>query len=386
MNMSASESKLPLYVLTGFLGSGKTSLLRECLCHPEFANTAVLVNEFGEIGLDHELVEASEEDAVVLKGGCICCTIREDLASSIRRLADLRREGRVTPFSRLVIETSGLADPVPVLNTLRTDPRITQMFEFRGAIVTVDAMVGAETLASHIESVRQIIYASRAVVTKCDLASSDEIGCVEAAIHQINQSISVKRSDIRGIEPGELFSNLHYDPLPDLQSANDWLDVTRNDDSQQQQISDSPAENPFGNSHIDRFCSFSWEFDHELDWTVFGIWLTMLLHAHGDRILRVKGILNVSGTDAPIAIHGVQHIVHSPVHMKKWREKKRCSRLVFVVQDLSPELVRRSFDAFNKLGSQVPRIEGSMEIPVGAGRTVDGRPIRRVNAPAWIKG
>lgn len=385
MNMSASESLLPLYVLTGFLGSGKTSLLRQCLCHPEFANTAVLVNEFGEIGLDQELVEANEEEAVVLKGGCICCTIREDLASSIRRLADLRRDGRVTPFSRLVIETSGLADPVPVLNTLRADPRITQLFEFRGTVVTVDAILGTQTLSSHIESVRQVIYANRAIVTKCDLASSDKIESIEAAIHRINQSISVKRSDTEGIVPSELFNDLQYDPLPDHEPANDWLDATKGNDSQQQ-ISEGPMANSMSNSHIDRFCSFSWEFDHALDWTVFGIWLTMLLHAHGDRILRVKGILNVSGTDAPIAIHGVQHIVHPPVHMKKWYEKERCSRLVFVVQDLSPDIIRRSFDAFNKIGAEMPRVEGLMEIPVGAGRTVGGRPIRRANAPAWIKG
>ena len=146
LSLAITETRLPLYVLTGFLGSGKTSLLRHCLESEAFADTAVIVNEFGEIGLDHELVEASEEDTVVLKGGCICCTIREDLATTIRRLADLRRDGQIKPFTRLVIETSGLADPVPVLVTVKSDPRITQLFEFSGTIVTVDGIAGTSRL------------------------------------------------------------------------------------------------------------------------------------------------------------------------------------------------------------------------------------------------
>lgn len=381
--MPATKSLLPLYVFTGFLGSGKTSLLRHCLRHPDFANTAVLINEFGEIGLDHELVEASEEETVVLEGGCICCTIREDLASSIRRLIDLRREGRVTSFSRLVIETSGLADLVPVLSTLRSDPRITQMFEFRGTVATVDAVAGVQTLDRHIESVRQVIYANKAVITKCDLAGIEQIVAVKTMIQRINQSIAVTLSDIEGIAPNELLNDLHYDPPSDLDSTIGWLYMTED----VERASENGAKiNSAHDSHIEKFHSFSWEFEHELDWTVFGIWLTMLLHAHGDRILRVKGILNVAGTDAPIAIHGVQHVVHPPVHMKKWSGRKRHSRLIFIVQDLSSSLVRRSFDAFNQLGTQISEGEASTEIPIGAGRSVGGRPIRRPSAPAWIKG
>lgn len=381
--MSVSESPLPLYVFTGFLGSGKTSLLHHCLHHPDFANTAVLVNEFGEIGLDHELVEASEEETVVLEGGCICCTIREDLASSIRRLVDLRREGRITSFSRLVIETSGLADPVPILSTLTSDPRITQIFEFRGVVATVDAVAGVKTLDSHIESVRQVIYANKVVVTKCDLAGIEQIETVETAIRRINQSIAITRSGIEGIAPTELLSDLQYGPSTEPDSINGWFDMA--EDVERPSVEGAKI-NPVHHSHTERFRSFSWEFDHEIDWTVFGIWLTMLLHAHGDRILRVKGILNVAGADAPIAIHGVQHVVHPPVHMKKWSAIERRSRLVFIVQDLSPELVRRSFDAFNQMGTQISEEGNSMEIPIGAGRSVGGRPIRRPSAPAWIKG
>ena len=367
MNGPVAENLLPLYVLTGFLGSGKTSLLRHCLESTAFADTAVLVNEFGEIGLDHDLVESSDEETVILKGGCICCTIREDLAATIRRLADLRRAGRIKPFSRLFVETSGLADPVPVLVTLKSDPRVTQLFEFRGAIVTVDAVAGASTLAAHVESARQVIYANRAVITKCDLSTREDIARLETVIHGLNESVVVLHSDVDGTSPDDLLADLNDDPLP----------AYTLDDVQ------SPA---LKDGHDDRFCSFSWEFEHELDWTAFGIWLTALLHAHGQRILRVKGILNITGSDAPVAVHGVQHMVYPPRHMKRWAHKPPGSRLVFVVEGISPELVRRSFEAFHALGNRISRQDHTPGVPVGCGRTVAGWPRRRPRAAAWFKG
>lgn len=380
MSPSAAESPLPLYVLTGFLGSGKTSLLRHCLQSDDFADTAVVVNEFGEIGLDHELVETSDEETVVLKGGCICCTVREDLAATIRRLADLRRAGHIKPFSRLVIETSGLADPVPVLVTLKSDPRITQMFEFRGAIVAVDAVAGSDTLSAYAESVRQVIYANRAVITKCDLAAPGSIGQVKSAVRRLNGSLSILHSDSAGIPPRELLDGLSDDPLPEKA-------VEMPDGSSGSVI---PLEDPqtdlSGDSHADRFRSFSWEFDEALDWTAFGVWLTLLLHVHGARILRVKGILNISGTQAPVAVHGVQHMVYPPRHMAKGRTGRAPSRLVFVLDGVSPALIRRSFEAFHALGSRISAADHRPELPQGRGRIVAGWPRRRPRAAAWTKG
>jgi G3E family GTPase len=384
MNSASSESRLPLYVLTGFLGSGKTSLLRHCLESDAFADTAVLVNEFGEIGLDHELVEASEEDTVVLKGGCICCTIREDLATTIRRLADLRREGRIKPFSRLVIETSGLADPVPVLITIRSDPRITQLFTFSGAIVTVDGVAGSATMDNHVESVRQVIYANRAVITKCDLATDTQIGELQHAIEQLNGDINVMRSNSDGVSPDALFSDLQDDAASVLLP----LGITP---AQQRQPSGLQArhESPTGNNtaiHSERFTSFSWEFDYELDWTAFGVWLTALLHAHGEKILRVKGILNVTGIATPVAVHGVQHMVYPPKHMNKWHDETRTSRLVFIVEGVSADRVRSSFDAFHALGQRIDEKDHVHELAAGTGRTVGGWPRRRARAASWLKG
>ena len=363
-------------MLTGFLGSGKTTLLRHCLECDEFSDTAVVVNEFGDIGLDHELVEASEDDTVVLKGGCICCTIREDLATPIRRLVDLRRKGQIKPFSRLVIETSGLADPVPVLVTVKSDPRITQLFEFSGTIVAVDGVVGKATMNTQVESVRQVIYANRAVITKCDLASGDDLAQLQRTILRLNESIDVMRSDHTGIAPNALFNDLDGDPS--LYPA-----CVDNPTTSTGETTDTQATMTV---HSERFCSFSWEFDHELDWTAFGVWLTALLHAHGERILRVKGILNVSGVSTPVAVHGVQHIVYPPRHMDKWHSDSRTSRLVFVVDGISPALVRRSFDAFHVLAQHITELDHVRELAAGTGRSVGGWPRRRARAASWLKG
>ena len=376
MSATVLEPRLPLYVLTGFLGSGKTSLLRHCLESEDFADTAVLVNEFGKIGLDHELVEASEEDTVALKGGCICCTIREDLATTIRRLAELRRAGRIKPFSRLVIETSGLADPVPILVTLKSDPRITQLFEFSGTIVTVDGIAGASTMSKQVESVRQVIYANRAVITKCDLASGDDVAQLHGAILRLNDSIDVIRSDHTGITPNSLFNDFNDDPNLNPVSVDSIATATE----------DAGHAHSSSAVHSERFCSFSWEFDHELDWTAFGVWLTALLHAHGEKILRVKGILNVAGVATPVAVHGVQHIVYPPKHMTKWHSETRTSRLVFVVEGVSPDLVRRSFDAFHVHGQRITEQDHARELAAGTGRAVGGWPRRRARAASWLKG
>ena len=377
MNAAIKNSKLPVYVLTGFLGSGKTSLLRRCLQSEGFADTAVLINEFGAIGLDHELVETSEEDTVVLKGGCICCTIREDLASTIRHLADLRRTGNIKPFSRLVIETSGLADPVPVLVTLKADPRITQLFEFKGTIVTVDGISGDRTMHNHIESVRQVIYANRAVLTKCDLSTKSDITHLRNRISELNDSIDVMVSDQQGIAPNVLFNDLSDNLSATFDLTNPNL-VGPNDNDR--------SSNSSKKAHSERFRSFSWEFDYELDWTAFGVWLTALLHAHGERILRVKGVLNVSGAEYPVAVHGVQHMVYPPKHMNKWSTERRSSRLVFVVEGVSPTLVRRSFEVFHALGQRISEKHHVPSLAASSSRTVGGWPRRRARAASWLKG
>ena len=367
--MSAGE-RLPLYVLTGFLGSGKTSLLRTLLRHPDFVDTAVIVNEFGQAGLDHHLLESADEETVVLQGGCVCCTVREDLAVTIGRLIERRAAGTLPAFRRLIIEPSGLADPVPIVHTLKSDPRVTTALTFHGTLVTVDAQHAGPTLARHPEAQRQLALADRVVITKVDLATPAEIAATDALVARLNPGVAAIHSGAAGLAPAALLADVEHDPGATLPQALRWL---------REPLRHGAAPDAGG------LQSFSWLRFEALDWTVFGIWLTMLLHAHGTRILRVKGLLHVAGAAGPVAVHGVQHVVHPPLHLARWREDARLSRLVFIVDGLPEARIRRSLDAFMHLADP-GRTRPVRSKAVGAGAMIGGRPIKRPGAPAWLKG
>jgi G3E family GTPase len=283
----AAPAFTPVNLLTGFLGSGKTTLLRDLLGRPDLAGTAVLINEFGDVGLDHQLVERIDDTVMLLRSGCLCCTIRGELARAINDLHGKRDRGEVPAFRRLVIESSGLADPFPVLTTLKADPVLRHHFRAGAVITTVDAVNGLSQIERHVESIRQVAVADQLVLTKTDLtdASTELLACVR----QINPDAPVSRAadfDVRALlDHGARFRSFQAD--------------------------DGMA----GNSHASRIRSFAVTVSEPLDWTAFGIWLTMLLNRHGDKVLRVKGILNLAGEAAPVAIHGVQRLVHNPVHM-----------------------------------------------------------------------
>jgi G3E family GTPase len=363
---------LPLYVLTGFLGSGKTTLLRNLIHHPNFRDTAVIVNEFGEVGLDHDLLETSEDNMVVLQGGCLCCTVREDLASTIRRLLERRAAGETPPFRRMVIETTGVADPVPVIFTLRSDPRVQQLFRLQGMIVTVDAQNAIETLARNVESVRQAALADRIVITKTDLVDRETVEVVRTAIVRLNPSASLLTSAAGTLAPDLLLGGLEHEPLGSSADAQQWLG--------------QPSYVDPDTQHASRYRSISWVGTEKVDWGSFGIWLTMLLHARGDQVLRVKGILDVEGVAGPVAIHGVQHVVHPPVHLQSWPKGPRRSRLVFIVSGVSEAVVRESLELFMRLARLPPDSAPGAFRAGGSGGLIGGRPVRRRMAPAWLKG
>ena len=316
----------PVNLLTGFLGSGKTTLLRHLLASPEMTGTAVLINEFGEVGLDHQLVERIDETVVLLRSGCLCCTIRGELASAIRDLHGRRERGEVPAFRRLIIESSGLADPFPVLTTLKADPVLRYHFRAGTIITTVDAVNGLSQIERHAESIRQMAVADQLVLTKTDLTDPASIATLLARVRQINPDAPVSRA--ADFDAGALLD--HAAPATRFRS--------------------SQADDPAVTSHAARIRSFVVTVSEPLDWTAFGIWLTMLLNRHGDRVLRVKGILHLAGEAAPVAIHGVQQLVHNPVHMAGWPNADRSSRIVFIVDGIDPALIRRSLAAFNAVG------------------------------------
>jgi G3E family GTPase len=317
-------------LLTGFLGSGKTTLLRRLLADPALKDTAVIINELGEVGIDHLLVERLDDQMVLLSSGCVCCTVRGELAMTMRDLHSRRERGLVPPFRRLVIESTGLADPFPVLSTLKADPVLRHHFRAAGVVTTVDAVNGSGQLDRYIESVRQVAVADAIVLTKTDIAEEAVTARLAARLDAINPSAP------RLLSAAE--SPLDADAL--LQAGGSgWFKAI--------------AEPSMAMAAHAGVRAFSIIVDEPLDWTAFGVWLTMLLNRHGARILRVKGILALEGEQLPVAVHGVQHLVHAPTHLSGWPSEDHRSRLVFIVEGIEPDLIRRSFSIFNRLNMPV---------------------------------
>lgn len=334
---------IPVNLITGFLGSGKTTLLNRLLKSPELANTAVLVNEFGAVGLDHLLLEAVDSETVILQSGCVCCTIRGDLAEAMRALYSKRERGLVPRFERLAIETTGLADPAPIVATLMAEPVLRHHFRLGSIITTVDAVNGALHLAANPESVKQVAVADRLVLTKSDLADPGAVAALRAELARLNPAAPILDAVAEPLAPDDLMASDVYDPARKPAEVAHWL---RQEAAQHALHPDRHGHDPNRHGHgIHAFCL---TFEEPLDWTGFGIWLTMLLHAHGTNVLRVKGILNVADADTPVVIHGVQHIVHPPAHLARWPDDDRRSRIVFIVRDLEQSLIERSLAAFHR--------------------------------------
>jgi G3E family GTPase len=306
--------KLPVALVTGFLGSGKTTLISSLLRHPEMGETAVIVNELGEIGIDHLLLRRVDERTVLLKNGCLCCSLRGDLADELRDLLGRRDRGEIPAFARVVVETTGLADPAPIVYTLLSEPVVRHHYELQRVVTTVDAVHGLP----RAESVKQVAAADTLVVTKTDLAAG---ASVVARLARLNPAARIVEAQFGDVEPGRLFARLEHPrevPEPDEQGVHDH-DVR----------------------------AVSVVLDEPLDWTAFGLWLTMLLQARGSEIFRVKGLVDVGGS-GPLLLNGVQHVVHPPVHLDAWADDDRRSRLVFIGVGIDRDALERSLAAFNR--------------------------------------
>ena len=346
--------KTPVNLITGFLGSGKTTLLQRLLAHPALANTAVLINEFGEVGLDHHLLERIDDTMVLLQSGCLCCTIRGELSDAIKDLQSKRARGQVPNFRRLVIESTGLADPFPILSTVQADPVLKHHFRLGNVIATVDAVNGATQLARQPECTKQVAVADRLVLTKTDLADRATTEALVERLRRLNPSAPLWRSAESRLDVAALLSHDVFALSGKSALARRWFAQEMDVRPQDHGHGHGPNQSHDTNAHGDSIHAFALVFDRRLDWTLFGLWLTMLLHRHGSSVLRVKGILNVEGSPTPVAVHGVQHLVHPPVHMAAWPDGDRRSRLVFIVEGLERATIERSLAAFLALGNQAP--------------------------------
>ena len=341
--MTDYASLLPINVITGFLGSGKTTLLRDLLRSPHLRDTAVLINEFGEVGLDHHLFRHVSESTVLLENGCLCCAVRGDLKLALHDLLSKRDKGELPPFRRVAIETSGLADPVPIAYTILAEPVLQHHFRLGNVVTTIDAVNGAGQLDQFEESVKQVSVADRLVLTKTDLCGAPEVAVLRDILSRLNKSAPVFESVAEGIDPEHLLAQDIYNP-GDYREASRWLV-----DRSEHPVS---AECEILHHHHDPgIFSFCLCFDQPMDWTAFGVWMTMLLNRHGENVLRIKGMLNVAGQAAPVLINGVQHIVHPPAHLDDWPDADHRSRIVFIVRDMSRRRIEASLAAFNDLAN-----------------------------------
>jgi G3E family GTPase len=306
-------AKTPVALVTGFLGSGKTTLISRLLGHPDMGETAVIVNELGDVAIDHHLVRRVDERTVLLRSGCVCCTLRGDLADELRDLLGRRERGEVPPFRRVVVETTGLADPAPIVYTLLSEPVVRHHYELETVVATIDAVHGLK----HEESFKQAAIADTLVVTKGDLADP---GPLVRRLRRLNPAAEIVKASFGDVEPDRLLRRPERDPR----------DVATVE-----------------HGHEDGIHAVALFLEDELDWTAFGIWLTMLLQARGQDLLRVKGLLNV-GAEGPLLVNGVQHAVHPPEHLATWPDDDRRSRLVFIGSGFDEEELTRSLAAFNR--------------------------------------
>ena len=324
----------PVTVLTGFLGAGKTTLLNHLLRQPALAGTAVLVNEFGEIGLDHLLVEKLDENTVLLNAGCLCCTVRGDLA---RALADLLPRVEAGEVRRVVIETTGLADPAPILATLMSDPAAARAYRLDGIVTVVDAVNGMAQLDAQPEAVRQVAVADRIVLSKTDLADSPEL---RARLRRLNPGAPLLTATHGDVDAAALLHAGLFDPDSKIPDVRGWLDA--------EAYTDTHHHHHDPNRHDARIAAFCLTFDQPLHWQGVATWLDMLVATRGKSLLRIKGILNVVGQDRPVAIHGVQHLFHPPALLAAWPDgDPRTSRLVFITRDLPRDVIEDGLRAFN---------------------------------------
>jgi len=363
MNSNEPASLIPVTLLTGFLGSGKTTVLNHVLKEPGMAATAVIVNEFGEIGLDHLLVERSSEDVVLLNSGCLCCTVRSDIVDTLTNLFVDRVKGKVPFFTRIVIETTGLADPAPILHTLMTEPIVAARYMLDGVVATVDAVNGAGTLDRHPEAVKQAAVADRLLLTKTDLAEPAAQQAFEARLTALNPSATVIPVAQGAVDPVLLFNLGFFDPATKSVDVRRWLRDEAFAGSHEHEHDD---HHPDPNRHDDRIRAFCITRERPISWGVLSGWLDGLATMRGDDLLRFKAIVALSDRpDEPVVLHGVQHLFHPPVLLPQWPSEDRRTRMVFITRDLPQEQIEATLTAFEKAVEEPPAPQSTPREPEG---------------------